>query len=108
MHLFILLSVGPLGDGVYHVIWPWNISCFVVLVVLLRTRPEPVGLPTGRGAQGVKNSSWRLVFWTTIVLIWVFPFLFYFPGISYPAYMSYVVFFFFFLFFFFFFFFFFF
>ncbi|MBL4704922.1 MAG: hypothetical protein JKY54_10390 [Flavobacteriales bacterium] len=40
MHLSILLFIGPLGLHWNHVVWPWNISLILVLVLFLRSNLE--------------------------------------------------------------------
>jgi len=34
MHLFILISLGPVGQNYNHVIWPWNIAMAAFVVIL--------------------------------------------------------------------------
>ncbi len=90
MHLFILLSVGPLGSNMYVSIWPWNVGCIVVLL-LLRNPAKSSGhdLPLMRRGREKSGRSGRelLLFSLVIAVCWVLPALF-FATSCYPAYMS--------------------
>lgn len=40
MHGFILLMIGPLGHNANVVIWPWNVSFAIILILLFRSKPD--------------------------------------------------------------------
>jgi hypothetical protein len=40
MHFFILLSIGPLGQGSNSVVWPWNIAMICFLMILFWKQPD--------------------------------------------------------------------
>ena len=94
MHLFILLSVGPLGAHQYVSIWPWNAACIIVLL-LMRRPPEPDGLShdlplSRRGAErwsGRRKERRSWLVGALFVGCWVLPVLFFFVS-WYPAYLS--------------------
>jgi hypothetical protein len=45
MHLFILLSIGPLGHDWNSVVWPWNVFMIVALLLLWLAPTEMAGEP---------------------------------------------------------------
>jgi uncharacterized membrane protein YphA (DoxX/SURF4 family) len=52
MHVFILVTIGPLGRGVNDVVWPWNVAMIAFLLVLFFRRtdnPAPRDIIWGRG-----------------------------------------------------------
>jgi hypothetical protein len=40
MHVFILISLGPLGQNYNHVVWPWNVAMGAAVVILFWKAPE--------------------------------------------------------------------
>ena len=40
MHVFILITIGPLGRGVNDVVWPWNLAMIAFLLILFIRRTE--------------------------------------------------------------------
>jgi methylamine utilization protein MauE len=41
MHLFILISIGPLGLRFNTVVWPWNLAMIAFLLILFVRQPAP-------------------------------------------------------------------
>ncbi len=40
MHVFVLVTIGPLGRGVNVVVWPWNLAMIAFLLILFFRRTE--------------------------------------------------------------------
>lgn len=40
MHVFILISIGPLGHDLNYVVWPWNVAMGTLVILLFWRTPE--------------------------------------------------------------------